>query len=225
MARNIFKIIFRLLIVACVITGISITPQTRIYEQFWFFTIQTNIFIAIIELILAIVQILNLCKIETPFVKSKTFSFFRILTAFFITITGLIYCFVLAPAGIIFDKTPFWQMFDFRNILLHVTVPAMAIIDYLLYCTKGGLKYSHAPIFLIYPLIYFFLVNIRVWCGGKPFYGGSYYPYFFLDPFLDGQGWGMVTIYLVVVCLIFYSLATLYIFIDKKLAKKKQHHD
>lgn len=220
MAKNIFKLCFRILIIASVVAGICLTPIERIDEQFWFFTIQTNIFIAIIEIILVGSQIFNMCGEETPFVTSKGFSFIRTLTTFFITITGLIYCFVLAPVGMYFDDKPLSVMFDFRNVLLHITVPVMAIIDHLFYSTKGNLKYKHTPLFLIYPLFYFALVNIRAIFSTKRFIDGSLYPYFFLDPYLDGQGWGMVAIYLTVICLIFVGLAMLYIFLDKKLAKR-----
>ena len=222
MLKNIFKLVFRIAIIASVIVGICLTPAARSSEQFWFFTIQTNLFIATIELILVVCQILNMCKIKTPFAESKTFSFIRTLTTFFITITGLIYCFVLAPAGIYFDGEPLSVLFDARNVLLHVTVPIMSIVDHLFYCKKGDLKFKHAPIFLIYPIIYFAIVNLRVLFGGTPFVSGSYYPYFFLDPYLENQGWGMIAIYLSVICLIFYGLAILYITIDKKLSKRKQ---
>ena len=222
MLKNIFKLIFRLVIIASVIVGICLTPSARASEQFWFFTVQTNIFIAVVELILVVCQILNMFKIQTPFTGGKTFSFIRTLTTFFITITGLIYCFVLAPAGIYFDGEPISKLFDTRNVLLHVTVPIMSIIDHLFYCEKGGLKFKYAPIFLIYPVIYFVMVNLRVLFGGAPFVNNSYYPYFFLDPYLENQGWGMVAIYLSVICLIFYGLAVLYIYIDKKIAKRKQ---
>ena len=225
MARNIFKLIFRLTIIASVVVGICLTPVSRAVEQFWFFTIQTNIFVAIIETILVVCQILNMCKKQTPFIQNKTFSFVRILTAFFITITGLIYCFVPAPAGMFFDNEPFSKLFDVRNVLLHVVVPVMAIIDYLLYSKKGGLLYRHAPLFLIYPLIYFALVNFRVIFGGAPFASGSYYPYFFLDPYHENQTWGTIAIYIAIICLLFYGLACLYIFLDKRLANRKQHHD
>ena len=221
MAKNIFKLCLRILIIASVVAGICLTPQNRMHEQFWYFTIQTNIFIAVLEIILVGCQILSMCGEKLPFLESKGFSFIRTLATFFITITGVIYCFVLAPAGMHFDKKPLSVLFDLRNVLLHITVPVMSIIDHLFHCPKGNLKYKHAPFFLIYPLFYFALVNIRAIFSTKRFIDGSLYPYFFLDPYLDGQGWGMVAIYLTVICLIFVGLAMLYIFLDKKLAKRK----
>ena len=116
---------------------------------------------------------------------------------------------------------PLSVLFDLRNVLLHISVPVMSIIDHLLNCPKGELRYKHAPIFLIYPLAYFIMVNLRAIFSTKRFNDGSLYPYFFLDPYLDGQGWGMVAIYLAVICLIFVGLAMLYIFLDKKLANRK----
>ena len=113
-------------------------------------------------------------------------------------------------------------MFDVRNIILHIAVPILAIIDYILFGTKGYISYKQTWVFLIYPIIYFVAVNLRVLFGGKPFASNnSYYPYFFLDPHLENQGWGFIAIYIAVIVLIFYGLASLYIFIDKKLQQKQ----
>ena len=221
MAKNIFKLYLRILIIVSVVAGICLTPQNRMHEQFWYFTIQTNIFIAVLEIILVGCQILNMCGEKLPFLENKGFSFIRTLATFFITITGVIYCFVLAPAGMYFDKKPLSVLFDLRNVLLHITVPVMSIIDHLFHCPKGNLKYKHAPFFLIYPALYFALVNFRVIFGGHPFFDGSYYPYFFLDPHLENQGWNTVAIYLAGICLFFYGLAMLYIFLDKKISNRK----
>lgn len=221
MKINIYKIISKILIIALVIFGIFLPSQhNEAGEQFWFFTIQTNLFVAIIQIILLISLILKLSGKQTKLEDSNLFSKIRIIITFFITVTCLIYCFVLAPAGMIFKSIPFLEMFDFRNIILHIIVPVLAIVDYILFCKKGSITFKQTYLFLIYPVLYFFLVNTRVWCGGLPFSeSGSYYPYFFLDPAING--WGFVAICLVLIVLLFYGLASLYIYIDKKILKKQ----
>ena len=217
MAKNIFKIIFKLLIVASVVVGICLTIPSRMEEQFWFFTIQSNIFIAIVQLILAFTLVMNLFGKKINFVNSLTFSRIRILTTFFITITCLVYCFILAPCGIIFSGMSFSSMFDLRNILLHITVPIMAIADYVCFCPKGIISFKQLWLFLIYPLAYSVMIYLRAAFGGHAFVSGSYYPYFFFDPSHKSQGVLMIVIYLVIMALLFCSLAMIYIWLDKKI--------
>lgn len=221
MNKNIFKLFFKLLIVAFVVTGICLTPAERSAEQFWFFTLQTNIFVALIQIILSASLIFELFGKELKFTNSLTFSRIRILSSFFITITGFVYCFILAPCGIIFDGMSFLELFDFRNVLLHIVVPVMAIADYLFFCNKGIISYKQFWLFLIYPFVYSVIIYLRVAFGGKPFFSGSYYPYFFFDPFHKSQGLLLVAIYLTIMALMFTSLAMMYIWIDKRIANKQ----
>ncbi len=222
MRKNIFKLIYRFIVIAMIIAACSLKTTHENGEQIWFFTIQTNIFVAILNFFLIVDQILIFCHKKPIFEPTAIFAKLRILVTFFITITCLIYCFVLAPAGMIYNKTPFFTMFDVRNIILHIAVPILAIVDYILFGTKGYISYKQTWVFLIYPIIYFVAVNLRVLFGGKLFVcNNSYYPYFFLDPHLENQGWAMVAIYVSVIIVLFYGLASLYIYIDKKLQQKQ----
>ena len=63
---------------------------------------------------------------------------------------------------------------------------------------------------------------MRVWFGGgNNLLNNDKYPYFFIDPTYNNQGWGIVWVYVAVLILLFYLLADLYIFIDRRLAKRK----
>lgn len=219
MTKNIFKLLFKLLMVAFVITGICLTVPERMAEQFWFFTLQSNIFVAIIQLLLAFEIIMNMFGKKANFASSLTFSRLRILVTFFITITCLVYCFILAPGGIVFSGMKFSKMFDLRNVLLHIAVPIMAVADYVCFCPKGIISYKQIWLFLIYPLIYSIVIYLRVAFGGHPFVSGSYYPYFFFDPTHESQGVAIVVIYLIVMVMIFCSLALMYVWLDKKINK------
>ena len=222
MKKKVVKLIFKLIIVACVILALCITVPERKAEQFWFFTVQTNLFVAIIQTILIISIIFKMCGKELTFTKSKIFSKLRLLTSFFITITFIIYCFVLAPCGMIFSGKTFAEMFDFRNILLHVVVPTLAFIDYALFCPKNTTDYKQIWLFLIYPAIYTILVYLRVVFGGGTFVNGSKYPYFFFDPTLNSFGIKFVIVCLIAVVAIIVSLALAYIFMDKKIDNHKR---
>ena len=102
----------------------------------------------------------------------------------------------------------------FKNIIIK-------FIDYYVFSKKGNVEYKHGILFLIYPLVYFIMVNLRVAFGGKPFYDGTLYPYFFIDPTINGQGWGVVCLYIVAIITLFYALAIFYIYLDKKIHQKQ----
>ena len=222
MKKKVVKLIFKLIMVACVIVALCITVPERKAEQFWFFTVQTNLFVALIQTILIVSIIFKICGKELTFTKSALFSKLRLLTSFFITITFIIYCFVLAPCGMIFSGKTFAEMFDFRNILLHIIVPVLAFIDYALFCPKNTTSYKQIWVFLIYPAIYTCLVYLRVVFGGGAFVSGSKYPYFFFDPNLNSFGAKFVVVSLLAVAAIIVSLALLYIFMDKKIDNHKR---
>lgn len=219
MKSKIFQIIYRALIIIFSCIGIFTPNENGMVKQLWYFTLQTNIFIIILCLVLIASDIVYLCKKPVRIGYSKAFSIIRLLCTFFITITGFIYCFILAPGGIIKGMTV-QRMLSFREICLHAIVPIMAIVDYIIFCPKGHVSYKNAIFFLIYPLAYFLIIVTRAAFGGASFDTGSPYPYFFIDPTFNNQGWFIVFIYIAVIILLFYSLALLYIKIDKKLYNK-----
>lgn len=221
MKSKIFQLVFRLLIVAFGIWGIFLPDPNGLTMQFWFFTLQTNVFVVILGIILCICTILELCNRPAKFATNKTFLTIKLMVSFFITITGVVYCFVLAPAGIAYNHPDAENMFNFRNILLHIVVPVMTVIDYFVFSHKIYIFKKTALLFLIYPLFYFLLVNMRVWFGGSAFFDGTLYPYFFIDPTIENQGWGMVCLYIAVITVLFYLLARLYIFINNKILTKQ----
>lgn len=224
MKSKIFELVFKFLIVAFGICGIFLPDPNGMAKQFWFFTLQTNVFVVIFAAILCVCIVLELCcNKPVAFATKKTFLTLKLMVSFFITITGVIYCFVLAPAGIIYNHPDAPNMFNLRNVLLHIVVPIMTVVDYFLFSPKIYISKKTAFAFLIYPIFYFLLVNVRVWCGGTPFYDGTMYPYFFIDPTLDNQGWGAVCLYLAVISILFYLLARLYIYLSNKVLTKQQN--
>ena len=116
-------------------------------------------------------------------------------------------------------------MFDFRNILLHIVVPALAFVDYALFCPKNTMNYKQIWVFLIYPAIYTCSVYLRVVFGGGAFVSGSKYPYFFFDPNLNSFGIRFVVVCLIAVTAIIVSLAFAYIFMDKKIDNHKRRNN
>ena len=191
-------------------------------EQFWFFTVQTNIFVVIFESILLITNLFPKGSKASNLTAKKWFNFLHLQVVYLITITGFVYCFILAPAAMLKNGN-LLRFFSIRAILLHIFIPALTLIEYFTFSPKDQFTFKHTPLFLIYPLIYFIMVNLRVLFGGSPFTDGSYYPYFFLDPNLNNLGWGSVAIFISIALVMFWSLACLFIWINKKSANKKAH--
>ncbi len=220
MRRTIWELVLNSVIVLLVLVSIIAQFIGKFYSQFWYFTLQTNSFIMIMSVVIIVVDIMALKNKEVKFVTSRWFNFFRLLTTFFITITGVVYMFVLAPVSIVVNKLSPALVFNFTNLFLHLFVPTISIVSYVLFAKHGLVKYRDAFYFLIYPLLYLLLVNVRVWLGGgNTLLNNDKYPYFFIDPTFNNQGWGVVWCYIAGLIVAFYLLALLYIFIDKKLAK------
>ena len=129
-----------------------------------------------------------------------------------ITITGLVYHFVLAGS---------FQMqgtLSLSNVLLHYAVPVMAVADWLLFSPKGTYRLSSPFLWLLLPNGYFLYATVRVALGATLGYGGNRYPYPFLNA--DALGWGQVLLNGLVLNLFFLLLGFLYLFLDRLMAKK-----
>ncbi|MGZ3813748.1 MAG: Pr6Pr family membrane protein [Mucilaginibacter sp.] len=182
---------------------IIINRQTTIPEvivrYFTFYTILTNILIAVCCTILLAGQASAL---------GKYFARVTTLTAITvnITIVGTVYNTILRFL---------WQPQGFQFVvdeLLHTIIPIAFIVYWVLFVPKGELKWTCFFSWLIYPLVYLAVVLVRGELSG-------YYPY----PFLDVSIWGYSKVILnscgIAVAFIFVAL--LFIKIDKWMSKKE----
>ncbi len=133
---------------------------------FMFFTIQSNIALAII------------CGIGIAFIlKNRSFSDLWYLVKFVgtvsITLTGMVFCFVLAP-------TMGSAAWNFQNILTHVVVPLACVIDFFVTGLESRLKKRDIFFVIIPPVIYAVYAGIGYVCNWQ-FAEGINYPYFFLN--------------------------------------------
>jgi uncharacterized membrane protein len=130
-----------------------------------------------------------------------------------ITVTLLIYQFMLAD-------TPFSMTnINAGNFLVHLLTPVFVIFDWVLFDEKGHydrwdpLRWSLVP---IYYLI-FALVAAPV---GVTYFGGSRYPYFFLD--VDVLGVGGVAFYVIMIAVAFFALGYMVVALDHWLGRFKK---
>ena len=216
---EILIILFRILTIIIILLGLFSKTQNGLLNQFWFFTIQTNTFVLIACLFSIIFQLLNLIYFSKHIEPPTILLTLKLSSTFYISITGFIYCFVLAPVAII-TNSALELTLAYRDIFLHIFVPILSIIDYFVLSKKRQLSKTNAFLFLIYPICYLFLIFTRASLGGNAFAGGSSYPYFFIDPTFNSQGW-LIVIYYCLICLIFFFLlALIYIYINNKLINK-----
>lgn len=133
---------------------------------FMFFTIQSNIAIALICAV-------GLVKL---FGKKKTsygWYLLKFVGTVSITLTGMVFCFVLAP-------TLGKYAWGLANVLTHVVVPLAAVIDFFVTGVYGNLKKSDVWYVTLPPLAYALYAGIG-YIAGWEFLEGINYPYFFLN--------------------------------------------
>ena len=133
---------------------------------FMFFTIQSNIAIALI----ALAGIVFLLK-RLPIRRWQYVVKFVGTVA--ITLTGAVFTFILAPT--LGDRA--WNL---QNTLTHVAVPAAAILDFFAAGVYGDLRNRDMFWVLLPPLAYAVYAGIG-YAAGWEFVAGKNYPYFFLN--------------------------------------------
>lgn len=145
-----------------------------------YFTQQSNLWLAGIALTMLLCGVLerrqNVAVIQ-PWMYVAKLAF-----TVSISLTGLIFCFVLAPAS----QGAFspWMK---ENFFTHVLAPILAILDFF---TDVGLhKFGKKQtLFCLAPPLYYFVFSLFCNYARVDFGGGSYYPYFFLN-FHSPMGW------------------------------------
>ena len=133
---------------------------------FMFFTIQSNIAIALI-------CIIGLVKL----VKEKTIPDWWYVLKFVgtvsITLTGMVFCFVLAPT------LGEWA-WGLANVLTHVVVPLAAVADFFVTGVYGTIE-TRNVFYVTLPLLAYAVYAGIGYIAGWQFLEGINYPYFFLN--------------------------------------------
>lgn len=133
---------------------------------YMFFTIQSNIALAIICAI-GVVLMLKGGNI------SDTWYVIKFIGTVSITLTGIVFCFVLAP-------TMGKYAWNVQNILTHVIVPIASVVDFFVVAVNSEIKKRFAFLVIIPPIIYAIYAGIGYALNWQ-FAEGINYPYFFLN--------------------------------------------
>lgn len=159
----------------------SIELGRNIPNFFSFFTIQSNILVVLLLLLI------GFCNLKGV---TGNIAFLRGAATLYIAMTGVIYFLLLSGNEEALQTTTPWV-----NIVLHYLMPILLVADWVFLPAKHPVSFRRALLWLIYPIAYLIYSFIR---GGIT----GWYPYPFLNPITTG--WPNV----VAICLII-SIATI----------------
>tara|TARA_R110002051_G_scaffold325483_2_gene428147 strand:+ start:5526 stop:6179 length:654 start_codon:yes stop_codon:yes gene_type:complete len=174
---------------AVLATIIEAAGRTTInpFNMFGYFTIQSNIILAIVYTVIAVVSLRG----ESA---SPALNIARASVTTYIIIVGVVYATLLAPLGAAGGVPVAWA-----NTALHIITPIYALADWILFSDRARIAFTRLWIVLIYPIIWVVVVLVRGATDG-------WVPYPFLHP---DTGYTSVFFYvglIVVVMLAFGSL-------------------
>lgn len=143
-----------------------------------YFTIQSNILIALVSLIGLYYLFFNK---NVP----NWWYIIKFVSTISITLTGTVFCFVLAPTMGVFA----WNKV---NIFTHVVVPICAVLDFFVTCVESNIKMKDVIYTLIPPILYVIYAIVGYICNWQ-FSEGVNYPYFFLNWGSEAGAFGFST--------------------------------
>jgi hypothetical protein len=167
----------------------------RVSNQLFYFTIQSNLMIAVTTLLLAF----------RPARTSPVFRAFRLAGLAGIVITAVVYHAVLAGLAHLTGLSLVTDQ------LLHSVVPAMAVVGWLLFGPRRRGTWRLPVLSLAYPLLYLVLTLIR-----GPLV--DWYPYPFVD--VDHLGYPRVLVNSLVVGALFIAVAAVVTGVEGWLARR-----
>jgi hypothetical protein len=181
-------------------------------RAFMYFTIQSNILIAVICAIGGI----KLLKGKNA---GSVWYVVKLVSTVSITLTGVVFGFLLAP--LLGENA--WNP---QNTLTHLVVPVVAVLDYYMICITAEIKYRNVIYVIIPPILYAIYAGIA-YVNGWEFATGVNYPYFFLNwgspagvfgfsdklPFI-GTGW-----WILVILVFLIIVGSVYLFTAKLIGK------
>ena len=165
------SLVLKSILIISVIIGVivSATSESEFMSGnmiFMYFTIQSNILIAIVCLIGLIFLLKN-------FKANRIWYVIKLVSTISITLTGLVFTFMLAP-------TLGSQAWNLANILTHVIVPVSAVFDFFVVGINMYFKKKDVIYVIIPPLLYAIYAGIGYTLDWK-FTTEYNYPYFFLN--------------------------------------------
>ena len=217
------SIILKVLIIVFCLTGVIAGAYSDTFmsqKQFLYFTIQSNVCIALISFVFLILEIIKFKKPE--FTIPNYMYIIKYIFTVAITLTFIVFSIILTPTMIV--KGHGWYLSTIENVCLHNLVPIFAILDYCLFNFHFMIKKSTFVWGLAMPLYYLIFVSSLIFAG-TDFGDGAKAPYFFLD-FKTNSWFNIVngqlgTFYWIIIIAVFVLLISLLLLWIKLLISKK----
>ncbi|WP_227394638.1 Pr6Pr family membrane protein [Jeotgalibacillus aurantiacus] len=204
-AQRTVRLFFAILGFAAIVAQFAegITRADFIVLNFFsYFTIQSNILIALVLLAGAVVP--------GHVFQSVKFQLLRGAATAFIMTTGVVYFLFLRGLEESLQTPVPWV-----NTTLHYILPLIALIDWVWAFSKVKIAFKHTLIWLSYPLIYLIYTLVR-----GPF--ADWYPYPFVDP--RPEGYIPVIISSLFLTLLIFTIAMLVMLIRNMRFRKSKRH-
>jgi hypothetical protein len=164
-AVAIVGLVIQVVVTATVGGGYFTSAGSRLFSLLFYFTIQSNVIVAVTTLLLAV-------RLDRT---SAVFRYFRLAGIVGIAITGIVYRAVLA------DNAHFVGLGAVADRMLHLVVPVLAVLGWIVFGPRRLFTWWLAPAVLIHPALWMTMTLVR----GELI---DWYPYYFVDAGRVGYG-------------------------------------
>lgn len=144
---------------------------------------------------------------------SRSAPTFTFLCVILILVTFLVYNILLAD-----ENTVIGYFTSQSNMIMHVILPIMFILNWVLFYEHPSLKWYHPLLGTVMPLIYvaFIVVRAQILSGAKD---AVLYPYFFLN--IDQLGWGGFLLWIAILLAVFIAIGYILFAMERFMKRKK----
>lgn len=178
--------------------GFFDVPAYRALNVFAFFTIQSNLLVAVSALLTGL----------QPDVDTQLRRVLRLTALVAISVTGVVYHLVLS--GLV-EMSP---AAAFADLLVHTVVPLMAVTGWLAFGPRRRTSWRVVGLSVVFPVLWLAFTLVR-----GPLVGG-FWPYPFVD--VDEIGWARALLNCAVVAVLFVALAAAAHGLDRALSRGSQ---
>lgn len=175
------SVIWKILLVIICGYGISYHMRSGRWGDFNYYTVLSNS-VCFVYFLLSIVFLVSRTEAQNRLSTWKPN--IEKAVVFCITVTFLIYNFILRPEA--FKMGNGGSFYTTLNIVEHYIVPIMVILDWLLFCSKGGLRRWEPVAWLSMPAAYLTYILLRAPIAGNIGGTSSPYPYDFINVHIHG---------------------------------------
>jgi hypothetical protein len=145
---------------------------------------------------------------------------FEMVCVINLMLTLIVFWVFLAPSMFSMDSP--LPLNSFRNLAVHLIVPLLCLIDYILFSAPGHLKYRDIYLVPIFPLAYVLFSTVAglsgyVYQEAGPDNSPVHFPYFFIDWYQNGA---RCLIYILAMTVVFLFFTHILYWVDRARSRK-----